>query len=128
MITLSQQGGLPVLGGNPDGGPVMACVNVTLNDGQVIKFEMDLAAENADTSYSVDGAGVLTIVSTRTGECRRHKGASKLTVAQQRFSPSAWRSVEEVYTLTSSAQPVWAAGVIGGPVPGGQAAAPATGA
>lgn len=93
-------------------------VSVTLSSGRVIKFDTRDGAQQG-MSYSVDGAGVLTIESRQIG----HMGRSVITY--QRFSPAAWQCVEEAHaeephSETSCAMPAWLSGVVGAPVLSGQ--------
>ena len=85
----------------------MTTVNVTLNNGKVIRFETDEATAESGTSYDVDGAGVLTIAS------REQSTSGEFVITHQRFSPSAWYQVEEVETLAPCSPPPWTQGVVG---------------
>lgn len=83
----------------------MTLVNVTLENGQVIKFE---TADQQDygVSHSVDIAGVLMI------ESRRVTDGGELVTTRYRYSPGAWHSIEETDSSMNCTVPPWLSGVI----------------
>lgn len=85
----------------------MSRIIVTLANGKIIEFDRKDVGRDVGTSYQLDPAGVLTI------ESKCAMGALGKETRQQRFSPAAWSSIEEIDTFDALSGVV-VGGVVGG--------------